>query len=104
MKQFYQGDIPILEMKKKEGLKFKKMEENVVVAEGETTGHLHIVKVKDKADVEIAQDENGYYFKVNSGEAVITHPEHPEITFGHGLWFVGRQFEYDELEEKRVLD
>ena len=93
-----------MELKEKKGLEFKKMKNNVVVAEGETTGHFHTVKVKDRADVEIAQDANGYYFKVNSGEAVITHPEHKEITFGQGLWYVGRQFEYDELEERRVLD
>ena len=107
-KQYYQGDISIVEIDPKfvEKLIFSPLKEKVVVAVGEITGHKHILTAEPEAKVEIAQDENGYYLKVNSGNAILTHEKHDvqTITPSQKIWFVGRQFEYDEIKERRVQD
>ena len=102
--QYYQGDVPALKIKElPKGIQFKKMTNDVVVAEGETTGHSHRLQVKDRAKVEIAQDKNGYYLKIDNGEVDLIHDTHKKATLDDGLWFVGKQFEYDEEEEFRKV-
>lgn len=107
-KQLYQGDISIIEIDPKftEKLNFKPLKEKIVVAEGEITGHKHTLIAEPEAKIEIAQDQNGFYLKVNSGKAVLTHEKHDiqTITPSQNIWFVGRQFEYNELGERRVQD
>ena len=111
MKQLYQGDIVLLPLKEEpKGLKFSKLKEDLVVAEGEITGHRHILKVKEGrygADLEIARDENGFYLKINSGKAELFHDKHKvqTITPTPKIWFIGQQVEYDEIKEiRRVQD
>ena len=105
MKQFYQGDISIVEIDPKhiKKLNFKPLK-SVLIAEGEITGHKHVLTAEPEAKVEIAQDEKGFYVKVNSGQAVLTHNKHAVQTIPQGIFFVGRQVEYDELGERRVMD
>ncbi|MCR4284976.1 MAG: hypothetical protein NUV97_02930 [archaeon] len=108
IKQFYQGDVPILKgIKAPEGLEFKPLsEKGLIVMEGEMSGHHHRVQVKDRAnlkDISFAQDENGYYLKVGS-EAILTHPEHDTITLPQGIYFFGSQWEYNEIEDRKVID
>ena len=107
--QFFQGDIGLLkankEIKKRAAkLIFKPLTENLVVAEGEVTGHKHIIVAEPQTQMEMAQDENGYYIKVNSGKAILTHDKHAPQIMDTGLWFVAKQFEFDEILEHRVQD
>lgn len=105
-KQQYQGDISIIEIDPKfaEKLNFKPLRDKIVVAEGEVTGHKHILVAEPEAKIDIAQDLNGYYLRVNSGQAALTHEKHDvqTITPSQKIWFVGKQFEYDELQERAV--
>lgn len=103
--QYFQGDVPVLKIEKEDvAVNYKPLEGKVVVAEGEVTGYKHVLEARPGSTVEIAQDERGYFLKVKSGEAVLTHEEHKQISFGVGLYFVGEQREYDEIEERKVLD
>lgn len=105
-RQFYQGDIAIVEIEKNftKKLKFVPLEKEVTIAEGEVTGHKHVLTTIPKAKIEIAKDENGYYLKVKSGFAILTHPTHEKLIIPQGIWFIGQQWEYDEIEERKVLD
>lgn len=108
IKQYFQGDVPILKgITPPKGLKFTKLpEEGLVVMEGEVSGHHHRVQVKDRVDlkdISFAQDEKGYYLKVGT-EAMLTHPEHDTIKLDKGIYFFGSQWEYSELENKKVID
>ena len=103
-RQNYQGDISIISITDiPKGLNFKKLSEEFVVAEGESTGHKHTL-VRGRADVELAKDTNGFYLKVNSGEVVLTHQEHETQTIPQGIYFIGRQWEYNDLEERKIQD
>lgn len=113
MKQYqaYQGDVSLIransEIRKfAKKVSFTSLPENgLVVAEGEVTGHKHvIVKETEDAVIDFGQDQNGYYLNVKKGNAVITHEEHKHQTLGEGLWFVGKQWEYSNLEDRQVID
>jgi hypothetical protein len=105
-KQFYQGDISIIKIKKSQlpkNLIFKKLENDFIVARGEATGHTHKL-VKERVEIEIAQDQYGYYIKTNE-KTTLEHQKHGQIDILPGITFIGHQVEYDELEEiKRVQD
>jgi len=108
MKQIYQGDIPVIKISKEQlpkGLKFEKLIKDKIVAEGEITGHHHKLKVLEHTNlVEIAKDENGYYLKTNGG-VELEHQQHDTIKIDKGIYFIGKQFEYDEVEKlKEVRD
>ena len=104
-KQKYQGDISIIPLEKLDNnLKFEQLKTSFVVREGEMTGHKHTLEAMPNSIVEIAKDEHGFYLKV-AGGAVIIHEEHKPIEIGDGLYFLGRQYEFSEVEEYRnVMD
>lgn len=107
--QKYQGDISILANKeieeKAKTLSFRKFpKEGIVVAIGEATGHKHLLVADPVSQIEFCEDSNGVFLKVNSGEATLTHEKHKPYTIGKGLYFIGKQWEYDEIAEKRVMD
>lgn len=106
--QKYQGDVLILKGIELPKLNFQPLtDKGLVVEEGEVSGHLHKVQVKDRANlknISFAQDEKGYYLKIDSGSAVLTHPEHDTIELTKGIYFFGSQFEYDEIEDRKVVD
>lgn len=107
MKQKYQGDIPILKIGKEytKNIKFRPLKRDLVVALGEATGHRHIVKVKEPAKILWGEDENGKYLRILKGEAALEHNTHAPQILTKGTWFVGKQFEYDEVNEiRRVQD
>lgn len=105
MKQHYQGDVPVLEIKKEDKpVSYAPLTAPLIVAYGEVTGHTHTLERTEGSIVEVAKDERGYFLKVKKGTATLTHQEHAQQTFGVGLYFIGEQVEYDELEERKVLD
>jgi hypothetical protein len=109
MNQKYQGDISIIPATKKmekiaKKLIFKRLKGSLVVAEGEVTGHKHILEVLPETDIEVAKDEFGYFVKIDNGSAILTHQEHKVQEIGVGLTWIGRQYEFDEINERRVQD
>jgi hypothetical protein len=93
-----QGDLLILAIAcLPEGIKPK---ENLILAEGETTGHLHKL---DGGEVFTKQD--ALYFRVADGcRVTLTHPEHQPLHFIPGTYEVIRQREYRPQGWRHVSD
>ncbi len=105
MTQKYQGDVSIVKIEKLDkALNFKPLKNGFIVAEGEVSGHHHRLVAERGATVEIAQDENGFYLNVKNGSVQMNHESHETQTIEKGLYFIGHQYEYNEVEERRVLD
>lgn len=101
---YRQGDLIIKPINKlPENLKIVNKENRFVLAEGEQTGHKHLLVAER---MEILQDTNGkFYF--NFGNSVeLTHQEHKTITILPGIYEVGNEQEYDYMlnEIKKVQD
>jgi len=96
---YQQGDVIIEKVAKVEGKKLN----HLTLAEGEATGHHHIIT---KGDAEL-YDRNGVlYLSVKSDEAELTHQEHNTITIPKGDYVIRRVQEYDHFNEeaRRVQD
>lgn len=104
--QKYQGDVSIIKVEKIEKeLQFKPLQNGFVVAEGEISGHHHRLVAERESVVEIAKDENGFYLNnVKSGSVKLNHESHETQTIEKGLYFLGSQVEYNEVEARKVLD
>ena len=106
-KQNYQGDVGIIsgaELPK--NIKLSALpKEGLVIAEGEVTGHKHLIVAEPEAIVEFGQDEKGTYIvNVKSGQAKLTHNKHDVQVLKRGAHFFPMQMEYSEDEDKRVQD
>lgn len=106
MKAYRHGDLLIISTKNIP--KTAKKTENRVLLEGETTGHMH--QLNDKATVykqsDIPSKDNDYligYFETEEG-ALLTHQEHEVIELPKGIYRFHHQREYDEQEERAVID
>ena len=76
------------------------LQKSRVLAEGEATGHLHLID--EKADV---FERNGtLYFRVNSSPAVLRHPEHGALRFDIGDYKVIRQREFEPAGWRYIRD
>lgn len=106
IKQLYQGDIPFIKGIEKQDLKTKRMKkEGLVVEVGEATNHEHRVIPQVDTQINYTEYLNGWYMEIKKGQAIVTHPEHDTITLDEGVYYVGKQYEYDELSEfKKVSD
>lgn len=103
--QHYQGDVGIIKIDKADKeLVWKKVNSGFIVAYGEVSGHHHKLVADRKTLIEIAQDENGYLLKVSDGEATLTHQSHAPQTIKQGIYFIPLQVEYNEVNERRVMD
>jgi hypothetical protein len=74
----------------------------IVLAEGETTGHFHGLMEKDSELLEI----NGTRFLNLKKSSVLKHQEHKPITLDAGIWQVGIVNEYDYFSQmkRKVMD
>ncbi len=74
----------------------------VVLAEGEATGHAHVLQ----GEVEVHQDEFGPLAFDVEKPAPLTHEEHKTISIPAGKFESGQAREYDHFEEesRRVED
>lgn len=103
--QAFQGDVSIIKIEKLDKeLRFEPLRDGFVVAEGEISGHHHRLVAEKGASVEIARDENGFYLNIKEGSVKMNHEEHATQTIEKGLYFLGHQEEYNEVENRRVLD
>ena len=106
--QKYQGDVSLIKGVSEipDGLKFNHIpKEGLTVALGEVSGHHHTIIADKNAVISYAEYLNEWYLKIEKGSAMITHQEHAPITMLPGVYFVGKQWEFDDLEEyKQVRD
>jgi hypothetical protein len=66
-----------------------------VLAEGEHTGHAHVV---ESDDAELVQIGDKMLLNLTKA-ATVTHEEHKPIRLAPGLWEIGRVQEYDYLSQ-----
>ena|SRR3990172_10899708 len=103
---YRQGEIGIFELKRSDTktgnmLVRLKPKSNLIIREGEATGHMH----KLAGDVELLEDEfNNMFINVKEGGATLDHPEHKTIHLPEGFFEVVIQREYDEERDRRVAD
>lgn len=79
----------------------QKLVKELVLAEGEVTGHFHTLSGQVLESV--YNDER--FVEVKKNDAVLTHPEHDSLTIPKGKYIVLLQREVDLLGEvKKVQD
>ena len=95
---FQQGDVLF---KKVSGIQGKKIARKII-AEGETTGHKHVLTIGD-GDL---YEENGVLYLHCETECTVTHEEHKPVTLPIGDYEIGivREFDYVSEEARRVQD
>lgn len=79
--------------------------DRTTLLEGETSGHWHELKGGTVLEVSPTQ-ENNYnlgYFELTE-ETELVHPEHDTIVLAPGKYKFFAQREYDEQEERQVID
>lgn len=115
MKMYRQGDVLIMEVKKKK--KVGKCTEvprdngRIVLAYGEVTGHAHAITsphaglLATKALTAWGTESNveERYLTVKK-TVVLEHEEHAPITIKKGVYKVVRQREYDPIRDRYVAD
>ena len=95
--------IPLAELPK--NIKKVDFTGKLTIAEGETTGHKHVL-LAEPDTIDIYQDEQGRYVMNVKIEATITHEEHGTKTFAPGLYIQEIEDEFDPFAEelKKVVD
>ena len=98
---YQHGDVLLKEVKVlPKGLMLKGTQD-VIVAEGELTGHSHKVQGKGVQLLERAEDKTLFLNVI--WPSTITHQEHQEIEISPGLYEIGRIKEYDYFEAQARL-
>ena len=94
-----QGDVLIKKVKSIKGNKLN----HLTLAEGESTGHKHVIT---EGDAELYEDNGVLYLRVKSDEATLTHQEHKPVVIEKGDYEIGIVREFDHLTEetKNVSD
>jgi len=100
MQKYRHGDLSFHPSKLEKGMK-KIASNRYVLAEGETTGHCHVIEGK----VDVYEDAGGLVIKAN-GKTVLTHPEHKTIEFPKGTYRMKQEREMDWFAnvERKVID
>lgn len=96
---YRQGDILLVPVEKiPEGLtEIPRQNGCIVLAEGEVTGHLHMIEAPEVTFLATDLEEiEGRFLKVEA-ESALTHPEHGTIDLEPGSYEVVRQREYTEV-------
>jgi hypothetical protein len=78
----------------------------IIVAEGEATGHNHVIE-SDKATLWVMEQDGETQLYLEVTEPVtITHDEHKPLPIPEGIYEIGRVKEYDYFSEmeRRVVD
>src|SRR5262245_3845774 len=90
-----QGDVLLIEVKQiPERAGRARTSGTVVHAEGETTGHAHVVRSR-RASLHLLEElEERYLLVEGSRPVALTHEEHDPIAVPPGAWEVRRQREY----------
>jgi len=99
------GDIPFYETNKIEG-KLQKHNGSFVLAEGETTGHYHIITVPKIEDMDVRKTSDDGFVLTLREEGILTHPEHKKLVVPKGTYYVGKEREVDHFNQtiRKVID
>ena len=98
MKLIRQGDVLLKEVKEIKGQKQK--QKDVVLAEGEVTGHKHTLM----GQVLVSEFEGNKYVELTE-DSVLTHQEHDTLEIPKGKYQIILQREVDLLGEiRQVMD
>lgn len=104
MKKYQQGDVLLKEINSY-GINFNEKNYNekkdLILAEGEATGHNHRI-VSGLAMLYVSG--NDMFLKVISETALLKHQTHNPIEIPKGDYKIEIVKEYDDIEERRVLD
>jgi len=105
MKSYRQGDVLLVATKEiPDAEPMKRSARGLVLAEGEATGHTHVITA-ETAELVTADEAAELYLLVHGTEAVeLTHDEHATVLVPPGTYEVRRQREYAPEEIRRVAD
>jgi hypothetical protein len=93
-----QGDVFLTESKiPTTAVKMKLKSRGLVIAEGEHTGHAHVV---DNTDVATLYEVDGVMYLSNSEPISIVHEEHKSINVPTGEWKIGIVKEVDPFTDE----
>ena len=81
-------------------------QKSMVLASGDTTGHVHRIEKNRKARVFSLPggDDGELLLEVIADQARVVHPEHETITLHRGRYRVWRQREFDGDRDRNVRD
>lgn len=104
MNAYRQGDVVIKKIEKLPDQEFKKKKE-LVLAEGEQTGHMHRI-VKGKVELLVSMVNTVMFLKVLSDYATLFHEEHEDVVLPEGDYevIIQREFDWFSEEVRRVVD
>ena len=96
---YQQGDVKIIECSIPSDAKKKKCSK-IVLAEGETTGHAHVID----GEAELLELGDKIFLRVLSGNTSVIHEEHKAFKIPPGEYEISKVLEYDHfLEEARKV-
>lgn len=101
--QIQQGDVLLERVAKLPyGAKAKEFPNGIILAEGEVTGHHHMIKDAGAKAYEL----NGVLYVEVKDPVILTHEEHKNLPIPPGIYKVGQVKEYDHLTQvtKQVVD
>lgn len=103
-RMYFHGECIIAELSElPKNLKVRNDKDSIMIAESETIGNEHRIKIKE--GVEFFEDENGVLYMKNTvpTEVYCLHTErHDTITLPEGLWQIDKAVEYDYLSAKVI--
>ena len=103
-RMYLHGECVIAEITKlPENLKARNDKDSIMIAESETVGNEHRIKVKE--GVEFYEDAHGILYMKNtvSTEVYCLHAErHDTIVLPEGFWQIDKAQEYDYLSAKVI--
>ena len=103
-RMYFHGECVIAELSAlPKNLKSRNDKDSIMIAESETIGNEHRIKVKE--GVEFFEDNNGVLYMKNTvpTEIYCLHTErHDTITLPEGFWQIDKAVEYDYLSAKVV--
>lgn len=106
MAYIHQGDVLFVPVK--EEIKGQKQTHigSFVLAEGEHTGHKHVISVPNLEDMDVYRTTEGGLMLVLRSEATVKHNQHGPLTVAPGTYRIGQEREYDPFAEitRKVID
>lgn len=106
MNLYRHGDLSFHPIEKlPENLKEVKHDGKFVLAEGEFTGHKHLMTVEKPKDMKMMQDPTtGEYYIQLFDKASLTHEEHNKLVFEPGIYKMHVEREYDYFQEEKIKE
>lgn len=101
-----QGDILLKAVQEPTNLKSLGKFNSYVIAEGEQTGHKHLLTAEPATQFEILEDEKEQRYLKMFSKGKLTHEEHRQVDIMPNFYVIGneREFDYFLEEIKQVQD